>query len=348
MAIKKTRTAVFTALGSLEIREISLPPLDPSQVLVRVRACALCTWKQRFFKGTEPESYPFRGGHEVSGEIIEIGPAAVCEASVGDAVALAIMTRCGSCYYCRRGMDNFCLRDQGGSLAGLPWGPGGLSEYVIVEDYQVYQAAPQRDFASLALAEPLACVIRSVSLPPLEFGDAALVQGVGVMGLLHVALLKQRGVRVLVAEPDPQRRAQALAQGADLAFDPFDRDPAELAQAETAGRGVRAVFFTAGGVPAIQQALPALDKGGWLCLYGSVHPKAPLTLDPNLLHYRELIMTGTFSHTRASFRQAVALLVGGQIDTAPYISERVSFPDVTRGFERAIHPDSYRVVVLFD
>jgi L-iditol 2-dehydrogenase len=348
MGIDRTRTTVFTGPGKLEIREIDLPRLGPGQVLVKIRACALCTWEQRFFKGTAPESYPFRGGHEVSGEVVEIGPAATCEAEVGDAVALAIMTRCGTCYYCRRGMDNFCQHDQGGSQPGLPWGPGGLSEYVIVEDYQVYQASPQRDFAGLALAEPVACVIRSVSLPPLEFGDTALVQGVGVMGLLHVALLKQRGVRILVAEPDPQRRALALAQGADLACDPFDNDLLELVRAETSGRGVRAVFFTAGGAPAIHQALPALDRGGWLCLYGSVHPKAPVTFDPNLIHYKEVIVTGTFSHTKGSFRQAVALLAQGRIDTAPYISERVQFADVARGFEQAISPDSYRVVVLFD
>ena len=112
--------------------------------------------------------------------------------------------------------------------------------------------------------------------------------------------------------------------------------------------GYRAVFFTAGGAPAIHQALPALDKGGWLCLYGSVHPKAPVTLDPNLIHYKELFVTGTFSHTKASFRQAVALLAQGQVDATPYISQRVQFPDVARGFEQAISPDSYRVVVLFD
>jgi L-iditol 2-dehydrogenase len=348
MAIDRTRTAVFTGPGALEIREIDLPALGPGQVLVKVRACALCTWEQRFFKGTAPESYPFRGGHEVSGEVVAIGPGADCEAAVGDAVALAIMTRCGTCYYCRRGMDNFCQRDEGGSLPGLPWGPGGLSEHIIVDDYQVYQASPQRDFASLALAEPVACVIRSVGLPPLEFGDTALVQGVGVMGLLHVALLKQRGLRVLVAEPDAQRRAQALALGADSACDPLACDLAETVRAETSGRGVRAIFFTAGGAPAIQQALPVLDKGGWLCLYGSVHPKAPVSLDPNFVHYRELVVTGTFSHTKASFQQAVALLARGQIDTAPYISETVPFPDVARGFERALSPDSYRVVVLFD
>ena len=348
MTINKTRTTVFAGPKSLEVREIDLPPLGPTQVLVKVRACALCTWEQRFYSGITVDGYPFRGGHEVSGQVIEIGPDAVCEASVGDRVSLAIMTRCGACYYCRRGMDNFCENDDGGRLPGQPWGPGGLSDYVLVQDYQVYKATPESDYSVLALSEPVACVIRSVSQPPLEFGDTALVQGVGIMGTLHVLLLKQRGVRVIVAEPDEARRQQALASGADIACDPLTGDLGEIVGDFTAGRGVNAVFFTAGGAPAIQQALPLLNKGGWLCLYGSVHPKGPIEIDPNFVHYNELVVTGTYSHTKSSFRRAVAMLSQGQLDVAPLISERVAFPDVSSGFERAVSSNTYRVVMTFD
>lgn len=347
MTIAETRTTIFTGPGSLEVRRIKLPPLGPKQVLVKVRACALCTWEQRFYTGITADSYPFRGGHEVSGEVVEIGPDAVCEASVGDRASLAIMTRCGACYYCRRGMDNFCENDDGGHLPGQPWGPGGLSDYVLVQDYQVYKAASESDFAELALAEPVACVTRSVSQSPLEFGDAALVQGVGIMGTLHVLLLKQRGVRVIVAEPVQSRRQQALVSGADRVCDPLTDDLEGIVNNFTSDRGVNAIFFTAGGAPAIQQALPVLNKGGWLCLYGSVHPKGPIEIDPNLVHYNELVVTGTYSHTKASFRQAVAMLSQGQIDVAPLISERAPFPDVAHGFERASSSSTYRVVMTF-
>ncbi len=344
----RTRTTIFTGPGDLEVREIELPPLGPGQVLVKTRACALCTWEQRFYTGTAPDSYPFRGGHEVSGAVVEMGPDTVCEASVGDRVSLAIMTRCGACYYCRCGMDNFCENDDGGHLAGQPWGPGGLSDLVVVRDYQVYRASPERDFAELALAEPVACVTRSVSRPPLQFGDVVVVQGVGVMGLLHVLLLKQRGVQVIVAEPDEARRQQALESGADSVCDPLDDDLEGVVKDLTVGRGVKAVFFTAGGVPAIRQALSLLNKGGWLCLYGSVHPQGPVEVDPNFVHYNELVITGTFSHTKSSFRQAVAMLSQGQLNTSIFVSERVPFPDVAYGFERAIRSDTYRVVMTFD
>lgn len=341
------RTTVFTGPGQVEVREIPMPMLDEHQVLVQVKACAICTWEQRFYKGGKPEDYPFRGGHEVSGIVAAKGAAALCEAQVGDPVCLEIMTRCGQCYYCRRGMDNLCELDTGGRLAGQLWGPGGISEYVVAEDYMVYRAQAGRDFAELALAEPVSCVARGIRRTPLAFGDTVVVQGTGVMGLIHLQLLIRRGLRVIVAEPDPIRRAYATSLGAAYAVDPLNDDLVSCVHGCTAGRGAEAVFFTAGGVPAILSALSTLAKGGWLMLYGSVHPKGDLPIDPNDVHYRELVITGTFSHDRESFREAVAMLDDHIVDVAPYVTERITFPDVDLALRRAVSPDTYRVVLEF-
>jgi 2-desacetyl-2-hydroxyethyl bacteriochlorophyllide A dehydrogenase len=310
------KAAIFSGPKQIEIREVDLPPLKPDQILVKVKAVGLCTWEQRFFQGVDPGSYPFRGGHEVSGQVVEVGPEAKTVIKSGDVVCLALATRCGSCYYCRRGLDNFCPHNND-TQPGQIWGPAGLSDFVIAEPYQVYRVDSQLAIEPLALAEPLACVIRSVSLPPLKFGDVVIVQGVGVMGLLHVQLLKQQGVRVIVAEPDPRRRKTALTLGADFALDPLSTDFTALVQDQTRGIGAQAVFFTGGGGPAIEQGLGVLAKGGWLCLYGSVHPKGTLEIDPNEIHYRELFFTGTFSHTRVSFRQAVESISAGLVDLSP-------------------------------
>ncbi|MEI8131308.1 MAG: alcohol dehydrogenase catalytic domain-containing protein [Leptolinea sp.] len=341
----KMKTAVFTGPEKIEIQEIELPLLGHRQVLIKVKACALCTWEQRFFIGSQPGDYPFRGGHEVSGIVVELGPGAMTDVKPGDGVALAIKTRCGGCENCRRGMDNYCENESDKRLPGQPWGPGGLSEYVIADDYQVYKAAEPYDFPSLSLSEPVACVIRSVNTPPLEEGDTVVVQGVGVMGLLHVMMLRMRGAQVIVSEPDSGRREKALEYGAKASFNPLEENGIDLIKSLTNGKNAKAVFFTAGGVPAIEAGLPLLEKGGWMCLYGSIHPKGMLSIDPNLIHYNELVISGSFTHTKSSFRKAVALLSQGQISTAPFISQRVNFSDVQYAFERAICRDTYRVVV---
>ena len=342
------KTTVFTGPGQVEVREIPMPEPGDRQVLVQVKACAICTWEQRFYRGSRAEDYPFRGGHETSGVIVAKGRGAQCDAGVGDPVCLEIMVRCGQCYYCRRGMDNLCLNDVGGALPGQPWGPGGMSDYVLVEDYMIYRAAEGRDFAELALAEPVACVARGIRRTPLAFGDLAIVQGAGIMGQLHVQLLQLRGVHVVVTEPDPGRRADALKLGAAYAFDPADPALEEAIRDLTGGIGAMAVFFTAGGVPAIRSAIPLMAKGGWLMLYGSIHPKGDLAVDPNDIHYRELNITGTFSHDKESFREAVAMLNGQTVNLLPFISERVAFPQVDYAVQRAMAADTYRVVLMMD
>jgi L-iditol 2-dehydrogenase len=350
------KIAVFTAPRQIEVREVDIPSPGPRQVLVKTRAVGLCTFERRFYTGSSLDSYPFRGGHEVSGEVVEVGSQAQTDVRPGDVVCLALLTRCGACYYCRRGMDNLCIHNAAARDPSQVPGPAGLGEYVIAEDYQVYKAAlppaqgsiTQEQLSQLALAEPVACVIRSAQMPALQFGDTALVQGAGIMGLLHVLLLKRRGMRFVMSEPDERRQQRARQVGADWVVNPLQTELAAFVREHTDGYGANAAFFTAGGAPAIEQAICGLAKGGWLCLYGSVHPSGPVQVDPNYIHYNELVVTGTFSHTKASFQQAVAMIVKGQIDMSIFVSERVPFPQLYHAFERALSPETYRVVMTFD
>jgi len=115
------RTAVLTAPGFFETWEIPVPQPADSQVLVKVEACAICTWEQRMYRGTDRDAYPFRGGHEVAGVVVAKGSSARCVAEVGDQVAVAAIVRCGACYYCRRGQDNLCLNDLSQPASGQAW-----------------------------------------------------------------------------------------------------------------------------------------------------------------------------------------------------------------------------------
>ena len=90
--------------------------------------------------------------------------------------------------------------------------------------------------------------------------------------------------------------------------------------------------------------ISAIPLGGYVKMVGE-EPDAEI--DPNDIHYRELFFTGTFSHSRASFRQAVQAISVGQVDLFPFVSAEVPFPAVQEGFELAIRPDTYRVVVTF-
>ena len=147
-------------------------------------------------------------------------------------------------------------------------------------------------------------------------------------------------MRLLPKPPPPNRLPPKLLQPK------LSDDLVECVHGYTDGRGAKAVFFTAGGVPAIRSAIPALAKGGWLMLYGSIHPKGDLPVDPNDIHYRELNITGTFSHDKESFPRG-----GGFARRAPggvhVVSDRVPFLGVDYAMQRALAKDTYRVVVEF-
>ncbi len=335
---------IITAKEQVEYQEKTLQSPGVGEVLVQVKAVGLCTFEQRYYSGGK-EDYPFHGGHEVCGVVEAIGPEHGGGLSVGDRVVVAAITRCGECYYCQRGYDNMCENGGDVMVPGEPWGPGGLSEYMLVKGYQVYKISDSVDFAVGTLAEPLACVLRSVEKGNVGNGDSVLITGAGIMGLLHVMVAKQNGLFVMITEVDESRKQKALELGADVVIDPTKEDVLAEVKARTGGRGVEAVFYTAGGQKAAEQGIEALAKGATIVFYGAIYPKGPMAIDPNKIHYDEINLTGLVSTTRASFLQSARMLSENMLDLRAFISEEYPFDEGKKAFDRACSPDTYRVAV---
>ena len=293
------KRAIITAKETVELQEFPLPEIRDDQVLVKVKACGLCT-------------------------------------------------RCGECYYCQRGEDNMCLSGGDNPPANTLWGPGGLSEYMVAEGYQVYKVRDDLDFAEGTLAEPLACVLRSVQKSNTAYGDTVLITGAGVMGLLHVKVAKLSGLRVFITEVDEGRKKAALEMGADVVIDPVKEDVVARVRELTDGLGAQACFYTAGGARAAEQGINSLCKGGTIVFYGAIYPKGPMSIDPNKIHYDEINFTGLSSTTKESFRESARLLSEKLIDVRPFVSEEYPFAEIDHAFRRAVSPETYRVVVRMD
>ncbi len=340
------KRAVFVAPRTIRFDELPLPEPGPTQALVKVKACALCTWEQRSYTGEEP-FYPLSSGHEVSGELLKVGSRVFTRARVGDRVVASMLTRCGYCDSCRRGMDNICDNNRKAYRDAGVAGPAGLAEYVLLEDYQLYPGSNDVSFEELCLAEPLACVIRSVTKSGVGRGDQAVVVGAGIMGSLHLVLLKQAGATVFVSEPNPERAAFALEMGADAIIDPTNDSFPDKVKALTGGRGADAVFCAVSIGAVVEQAVEAVAKGGRVHVYASIHPRGTkISIDPNLFHSKEIVLTGTMSQDRQDMRKAVDMISNQTIDLRPLISCTFPLLDLEKGLQAAIRPDTYRVIVL--
>jgi len=340
------RRAVFVGPRQIRFDEVPIPEPGPHQALIRVRACALCTWEQRSYTGEEP-FYPLASGHEVSGELVRLGHPVYTDARIGDRVVVSLLTRCGCCESCRRGMDNLCdnARQSFCEPGGVA-GPAGLAEYVLVDEYQVYKASDEVAFEYLCLAEPLACVIRSVRRAEVRPGDVAVVVGAGIMGLLHLMLLKRAGAKVIVSEPHADRAAFACRMGADAMIDPAHTPFVKAVRDMTDGRGADVVFCTASVAGVVEEAVESVAKGGRVLVFASIHPRGTrISVDPNLFHNKEIVLTGTLGQGREDVRQAVRMIADRLVNLSPLVSLVIPLERLEEGLQAALQMNTYRVVI---
>jgi len=339
------KRAVFVGPKQIRIDELPIPEPGPRQALVKIHACAICTWEQREYSGEEP-FYPLAGGHEVAAELVKVGSMVYTDAKPGDRVIYAGLTRCGYCESCRRGLDSNCDNARKSFRDTDVPGPAGLAEYAIVDDYQLYKASNDVSYEELSLTEPISCVTRSIRKANIQRTDNVVIVGAGIMGLLHTLLAKQAGARVIVSEPNPQRAAFAKQIGADEIIDPIQHPFVDQVKQLTGGRGADVIFNAVSIASAVEQSVEAVAKAGRVMVYASIHPRGTkISIDPNLFHGKEIVLTGTISQDHEDFLQGTRMIANKIVDVKPFISKVLPFEKLAEAIELAMTPETYRVVV---
>lgn len=343
----KVRTVAVTGEKQTQIMELETPDLNYGEVLVKVHAVALCTLEQRIFRGEVKMPLPCTGGHEVAGEIAQLGPGVnVKKWAEGQRVAVRMLYNCGECHYCRTGRTNMCERAQKKpTREGLLIGPGGLCDYIIVKPQDLFPIPENVTYEEASLTEPLACCVHSVQKANPQFGETVVIIGGGIMGMNHVMLCKKKGCRVIMSEVDETRRKLAEKLGADITFNPLEHDPIEYVKSLNDGRGADYVFNTTAIPSVVPQAIAMTGKFGKMIQYSSMHPDAPAPVSPQMLHGDEVILTGSISPTGEDFYTANRLINYGIIDMKPVIAHTFKFEDAQKAFEQAIVPGTFRCII---
>ena len=336
------RAAVLTAPERLEIREVATPVPGRGELLVRLKACGVCTLEQRLFTGEMKMPYPVVPGHEAAGEVAASGPEVPPGFAAGTRVALDLVARCGTCHYCRTGRSNMCLNRFNAEQRVL----GGFGEFIVVRPSQAFPIPAGLSFEEAAFAEPVACCIRSLKKVGLRLAEDLLVIGAGPMGQMHVQVAARMGARVFVSDPDAARSAMALRLGAAAAVDPTTGGAlAALVKERTDGRGVDACVVTSPAPAALEAAFASIAKAGRVNIYTAYAAKTAIPVDANVLHRSEYAVTGTEGRTERDFHQAVRLLSFGLVDVKPLISRTVGFGGLEAGIRAALARETYRVLL---
>ena len=347
---EKLKTIVFTGKNELQIEEFDMPEISEEEVLVKIEACAICTWEQRAYTGVNKVEYPFVGGHEMVGHIVAMGSNVDHKAwKINDRVAVGVNLPCGNCYQCKSGNEQSCENfSHSVPLRGIPYkGMGGLSSHIAVRPQNIFKF-DNVPSVEATITEPLSCVIRSVQQADIQLGDVVVVIGCGIMGLLHVLVAQKKGAMVIVSDTNEERTALALKLGAKYAINPTKENLKERVAEITDGIMAQVVFDTTPIPAVVSDAISILANCGKMILYSSFHPDKPVEFSPDWLHHVSTKLMGTANSNARDFMMATRMISQGSIDMKPFISEVYPCEQAKEAFESAIKGDKFRVVVTFD
>jgi L-iditol 2-dehydrogenase len=365
MVSRRWPEAIFSSWALTGVREVPEPRLrGPHWVKIRPRLSGLCGSDMSIMRCRESltlqpfASFPFIFGHEVCGEIAELGDA-VEGFKVGERVTVMPALGClprdidPPCPMCAQGRNQLCYNSTEGSLApGMFTGSnadtaGFISEMGVAHDSQLCKVPAGVSDENVVLTEPFATTLHMVVKNPIQPGETLLVFGCGVMGLCTIAGLKalHPQARIIAVEPDPFHAEVAKEMGAHEVLQPggkqFYKKIAELTDAKMFRPlatkpiligGVDRVFDTVGTTDTIEASLRVLANGGTFNLLGIGAPKA---LDWTPVWLKELTLRGIYGAQEEeiggermhAFDLAMKLYAEGNADISHMVTHRFSLDD---------------------
>lgn len=341
--------AVFQRPGQMEVTEVDTPDIGPDEILVKVGANTICGTDVRIFRGEKTKGIPLPTilGHEMAGYVHKVGQH-VRGYEVGAAVAMAPVIACHHCFYCQNGMENVCPNQK---IVGYDVN-GGLSEYVRIPADAVAAGnlfVAQKDLPSeyLALAEPLACCVNGHHRSRIHLNSTVLIMGSGPIGLFHLQLSLLAGARaVIVSDPSAPRRAVASNFGAHITVDPTAEDLSSIVSEVTGGLGVDSVIICIGLPMLVNNALNMARQGGCVNIFAGLAGKGWAEIESNLIHYKELEVTGSANSRRADYQTALQLIESGRIKVEAMVTDRFPLRSAHAALDKAASGAGIKVAVM--
>ena len=345
---KEMRCAVFTGQRAVKLQRFPIPEVDDDKLLVKIEACGICTWEQRVFTGSINTDYPLIGGHEVAGRIEAIGKDVHGDWEVGQRVIVGVTLPCRSCYFCKTHEEQSCQNfNTAQVLSGQPYpGTGGFSEYMMAVPYSVFpytNVTPQE----ACICEPVSCVIHSVETVNPQFGDACVIIGAGIMGLLHTQLCVKKGCFVIVVDMNEERLEMAASMGAHYTINPHKEHAEKRIMKITHGRKARAVFDTTPAASVVEEACRYVGNMGKLMIYSGIYPNKPVQMDAHWIHKGSIQILGTVNSNDRDFMRAACMISEGIIDVKPFISGVYPVEEVSSALASSCQGNTFRNIITF-
>jgi L-iditol 2-dehydrogenase len=355
---KTMRAAVMYDVDDIRVEERPVPTLEPGDLLVRTAASGVCSgdlmpWYVR-------RKAPFVFGHEPAGTVVAVGDGALFE--VGERVFSHHHAPCFDCQFCREREYVQCATWR---ATGLD--PGGMAEYFRVpraNAKDTLRLPRSTAFVDASLVEPLACVVKSLRRAaaqgwsqPGGFGTAGsfrtdalagksvYVVGLGVMGLMHVALAKHLGARVFASDFFEARRDRAALLGAEATF-----GPGGALDGLTAIAGAHAaeiVVCCPGTSAALDHALRAASRAGTVVMFSPLPPDEQFAFDQTAAYFRDLTLVSSYSCGPDDTAEALRLICVDVVSADRLGATDMPFPAVAEAYDAMREARTVKSIVTF-
>lgn len=331
------RAVLVTATDEIAVDDVARP--DPSgRTLVRPEIAGLCGTDLKILHGTIPVTHPMILGHEIVGRVERAGPRGLV--ADGTRVLVNPTSWCGHCRLCLSDRAHLCPN---GALLGRDT-DGGFAELLAVDEMQLHPIPHDLPAQDASLLQVLGTCVHAQALVDVFPGQTAVVVGLGVAGLLHLQLLRARGLRTVIGVTrSAWKRELAEDLGATATAHPDDAD--EVVAEHTHGAGADLVVEAVGKVATLAQAIELAAVGGRLLVFGTITGADAAALPFYDLYFKELDVVNARAARPRDYAAAVDLGGSGVLRLAPLWSASYPLEDAPKAFAAVEGPDTLKVTL---
>ena len=341
----------FYAPGDVRVEDVPEPTCGPAEVKIKVKNCSTCGTDVKIVRnGHVNITRVTTMGHEVAGEVVEVGADALGGFVVGDRVQCIAAVPCGDCYECNKGWMEVC---QNQTSVGYQY-DGGFAEYMIVPEQVLKVDGLNRipenvGYDEASAAEPFACAINAQEQLGIEEGDFTVVFGAGPIGCMHIRIARgvhKVGTVVLVDINDERLAMSADAVQPDHVINSAQEDVVAKVMELTGGRGADVIITATPANITQEQAIQMAARNGRISFFGGLPKNDPfIKCDSNLVHYRQLHLHGANGSSPSHNKRALEYISTGQVPVKDLITRHLPLDDVLDAFDIVAKGQAIKVTV---
>lgn len=322
------KAAYVVEAEKVEVKDIDVPALKDDEVLIKVKTVGVCGSDLHLFKGTHAfRKPPAVLGHEVAGEIVEIGKN-VTKFKIGDRVTVEPQVGCGECEFCKQDLVNLCT---GKKAPGTPSWIGTFVEYFNAPEKTVYKLNDDISYEMGTLIEPLAVAVHAIDRITVAEKDTLAILGSGTIGLMALVAAREAGYKNIICTDTQEFNLEmARKQGAALALNPLKEDVVAKVKEFTGGRGVDVALIAADSKVIVDQASSMVRKRGEVGIIAMITEKIPV-YTYNLV-FNEQTLFGAMTYETKDFAKATVMINNG-LDLSDFVTQKLPLDESQKALD---------------